>query len=61
MQAPFSRTLFELLDEQSRPGGTAVISGRESLTYAQLADRARAGPRRCCERKGSGAATGWDC
>ena len=41
MQAPFSRTLFELLDEQSRSFGTAVISGEENLTYAQLADRAR--------------------
>ena len=41
MQAPFSRTLFELLDEQSRAGGVAAISGDESLTYAQLADRAR--------------------
>lgn len=41
MQAPFSRTLFELLDEQSSGGGVAVISGEESVTYAQLADRAR--------------------
>src|SRR4051812_41724556 len=41
MQPPFSRTLFELLHEQSRVGGTAVISGEETLTYAQLADRAR--------------------
>jgi fatty-acyl-CoA synthase len=41
MQAPFSRTLFELLEEQSRAGGVAVVSGEESLTYAQLADRAR--------------------
>lgn len=41
MQAPFSRTLFELLDEQSRGGGTAVLTGEDSLTYAQLAERAR--------------------
>lgn len=43
MQAPYSRTLFELLDEQAcrYPDALAVLCGEQSLTYAALADRAR--------------------
>ena len=43
MQPPYSRTLFELLDEQAarHPGAVAVISGAQFLTYAALALRAR--------------------
>ena len=41
MQPPYSRTWFELLDEQAARHGTAVISGKEKLTYADLAARAR--------------------
>ena len=40
-QAPFSRTLFELLQEQAQNHGTAVISDGQTVTYAALADRAR--------------------
>ncbi len=43
MRAPFSRTLFDLLDEQEsrHPGRTAVICGDQALTYGDLAARAR--------------------
>lgn len=43
MNAPYSRTMFELLEEQAarRPDGVAVICGGESLTYPELASRAR--------------------
>ena len=43
MQPPYSRTLFELLDEQASryPQGIAVLCGEETLTYAALATRAR--------------------
>src|SRR5579875_1003630 len=41
MHAPYSRTLFDLLDEQSRRGGVAVIDGDTTLTYAQLTEGAR--------------------
>ncbi len=43
MQAPYSRTLHDLLDEQAarRPDAPAVISGGDEFTYAQLAARAR--------------------
>ena len=43
MQPPYSRTLFELLDEQAarRPGAIAVISGERSISYPELAARAR--------------------
>lgn len=41
MQAPRSRTLFELLDEQAERGGCAVICGGQSYGYAALAMRAR--------------------
>ena len=41
MRAPYSRTMFELLDEQSARHGTAVICGDEKLSYAELAERAR--------------------
>ncbi len=43
LQAPYSRTLFELLDEQAcrYPDGVAVLSGEHSLTYSALANRAR--------------------
>lgn len=43
MRAPYSRTLFELLDEQAarRPDGLAVISGGVETSYHALATRAR--------------------
>lgn len=43
MRPPYSRTLFELLDEQAahRPAALAVISGDEQLTFTELARRAR--------------------
>ncbi len=43
MQAPFSRTLFELLDEQAsrRPEGCAVVCDGQALAYGDLAARAR--------------------
>ena len=43
MQAPYSRTMFDLLDEQAAryPAATAVICGDRAVTYAQLATRAR--------------------
>lgn len=43
MQAPYSRTLFDLLDEQAtrRPESVAVIAGGRSTTYDVLALRAR--------------------
>lgn len=43
MQAPFSRTLFDLPDEQAsrHPARGAVICGDQALTYGDLAARAR--------------------
>ncbi len=43
MQPPYSRTLFDLLDEQAarRATGFAVVSAARSLTYAELLARAR--------------------
>ncbi len=43
MQPPYSRTLFELLDEQAscHAGATAVLHGAQSLTYPALCARAR--------------------
>lgn len=41
MQPPYSRTLFELLDEQAARGGSAVLCGEQALTYPELAARAR--------------------
>ncbi len=41
MRAPYSRTMFELLDEQSARYGTAVICGGETVSYRELTDRAR--------------------
>ena len=43
VRAPYSRTLFELLDEQAgRYGdGMAAVSGEQNLSYAALAHRAR--------------------
>ncbi len=43
MQPPYSRTLFELLDEQAvrHPDGIAVLCGAQALTYPALAGRAR--------------------
>lgn len=43
MQAPFARTMAELLFEQAslRPGARAVIDGERTLTFAELADRSR--------------------
>lgn len=43
MRAPYSRTLFDLLEEQAGryPNGIAVLSGDDSLTYSALAARAR--------------------
>jgi len=43
MRPPYSRTWFELLTEQAErcPDGVAVISGDLSLSYADLAQRAR--------------------
>lgn len=43
MQPPFSRTMFDLLQEQAtlRPGNTAVICGDRSFSYPELAERAR--------------------
>ncbi|MDB5370539.1 MAG: AMP-binding protein, partial [Roseomonas sp.] len=43
MHPPFARTMFELLDEQAerRPDGIAVICGERSITYPELAGRAR--------------------
>jgi fatty-acyl-CoA synthase len=42
MRAPFSRTMFELLDEQAeRHHGQAVICGDQALSYAELALLAR--------------------
>ena len=43
MQAPYSRTLSDLLDEQAarRPEATAVICGDVRLSYAALAERTR--------------------
>ena len=43
MRAPYSRTMFDLLDEQSGKHGTAVICGDETVSYRELADRARQG------------------
>ncbi len=43
MRAPYSRTMFELLDEQAAQHGMAVICGEEALSYAELAERARQG------------------
>ena len=44
MKAPYSRTLFDLLCEQSErtPRATAVVSRGASVTYAELLVRARA-------------------
>ena len=44
MQAPFSRTAFDLLCEQAvrRPAGNAVISDGLSVTYAEMTARAKA-------------------
>ena len=41
MQAPYSRTMFELLDEQTQRDACAVICNGQALTYKQLAGRAR--------------------
>ena len=41
MQPPYSRTWFDLLDEQAGRHGTAVICGEEIHSYADLAQRAR--------------------
>jgi fatty-acyl-CoA synthase len=43
MQPPYSRTLFELLDEQAscRSEAVAVISGADGLTWRDLVQRAR--------------------
>ena len=43
MQPPYSRTLFELLDEQAarRPDAIAVIAGAAAQSWSTLADRAR--------------------
>jgi fatty-acyl-CoA synthase len=43
MNAPFSRTLFDLLSEQSerQPNDVALISGAQTLSYATLLNRAR--------------------
>ncbi|HJS87012.1 MAG TPA: class I adenylate-forming enzyme family protein [Acetobacteraceae bacterium] len=43
MQPPYSRTLFELLDEQAsrRPETIAAIAGAEALTWRALTGRAR--------------------
>ncbi len=43
MQPPYSRTLFELLDEQAsqRPEATASVAGAEALSWRALALRAR--------------------
>jgi len=41
MQPPYSRTWFDLLDEQAGRHGTAVICGEEIHSYADLAHRAR--------------------
>jgi fatty-acyl-CoA synthase len=42
MQAPYSRTLYDLLCEQAErhPDREAVVSGKSRLTYAQLRERA---------------------
>ena len=42
MRAPYSRNLFDLLEEQGErhPAQLAVIDGERSFTYAQLAERA---------------------
>lgn len=42
MQAPYSRTMYELLQEQAalRPDATAVIDGGTAITYNALARRA---------------------
>ena len=37
MQAPYSRTMFELLDEQAQRDACAVICNGQALTYKQLA------------------------
>ncbi|MBO1081319.1 class I adenylate-forming enzyme family protein [Roseomonas haemaphysalidis] len=43
MRPPYARTMFELLDEQAcrYPGGVAVICRDRSITYPELAQRAR--------------------
>ena len=43
MRAPFSRTLFDMLDEQASrfPDRSAVICDGQALTYGDLAARAR--------------------
>ena len=43
MQPPYSRTLFELLDEQAAryPAGIAVLGGAHPISYPALARRAR--------------------
>jgi len=43
MRPPYARTMFELLDEQAAryPDGLAVICGDRSITYPELAQRAR--------------------
>ena len=41
MQQPYSRTLFELLEEQAAHGGCAVICNGRETSYAELAQRAR--------------------
>ena len=43
MHALFARTLFDLLREQSQryPAGLAVVAGAASVTYCELAGRAR--------------------
>lgn len=43
MKAPYSRTLFELIEEQaeSRANGVAVIYNGQSMTYVDLVARAR--------------------
>ena len=42
MRAPYSRNLFDLIDEQAGryPGHAAVIAGGVELSYAELAARA---------------------
>ncbi len=43
MQPPYSRTLFDLIDEQAArtPNAIAVLCGDQQIAYPELADRAR--------------------